>query len=91
LTRQPKDKRDGIKKIELNLPQYILSSTGYKEALNSRWVEVLMGLPVFWCAPLSLENSCHYVNRTDEFRLLGNGVVPQTAERAFLVLAEKVL
>ena len=29
-------------------------------------------------------------NRTDELRLLGNGVVPQTAERAFRVLAEEL-
>lgn len=29
-------------------------------------------------------------NRTDELRLLGNGVVPATAERAFLTLLEKL-
>lgn len=30
-------------------------------------------------------------NRTDELRLLGNGVVPATAERAFKVLMEELL
>ena len=29
-------------------------------------------------------------NRTDELRLLGNGVVPATAERAFRVLMEEI-
>ena len=29
-------------------------------------------------------------NRTDELRLLGNGVVPSTAERAFLILANQL-
>jgi hypothetical protein len=29
-------------------------------------------------------------NRTDELRLLGNGVVPATATRAFLTLLEKL-
>jgi len=29
-------------------------------------------------------------NRTDELRLIGNGVVPDTAERAFLTLAEEL-
>jgi hypothetical protein len=30
-------------------------------------------------------------NRTDELRLLGNGVVPATAERAFLTLMDQLL
>jgi hypothetical protein len=30
-------------------------------------------------------------NRTDELRLLGNGVVPATAERAFLILMDQLL
>jgi hypothetical protein len=30
-------------------------------------------------------------NRTDELRLLGNGVVPQTAERAWRVLVEELI
>ena len=35
-----------------------------------------------------LQVSCD--NRTDELRLLGNGVVPATAERAFRVLMEEL-
>ena len=35
-----------------------------------------------------LQVSCD--NRTDELRLLGNGVVPATAERAFLTLWEEL-
>jgi hypothetical protein len=30
-------------------------------------------------------------NRTDELRLLGNGVVPATAERAFRILMEELI
>jgi hypothetical protein len=30
-------------------------------------------------------------NRTDELRLLGNGVVPATATRAFLILMNQLL
>ena len=30
-------------------------------------------------------------NRTDELRLLGNGVVPATAEKAFRTLMQKLL
>jgi hypothetical protein len=29
-------------------------------------------------------------NRTDELRLLGNGVVPATAERAFVTLMQEL-
>lgn len=44
-------------------------------------------------APCGLDYAelCHTVdNRTDELRLLGNGVVPATAERAFRVLWEQL-
>jgi len=34
---------------------------------------------------------CTTDNRTDELRLLGNGVVPATATRAFLTLMEQLL
>jgi hypothetical protein len=30
-------------------------------------------------------------NRTDELRLLGNGVVPQTAAKAFMILSRKLM
>lgn len=36
-----------------------------------------------------LYTSCD--NRTDELRLLGNGVVPATAEKAFRTLMEEML
>jgi DNA (cytosine-5)-methyltransferase 1 len=40
---------------------------------------------------MDYEELCHSVdNRTDELRLLGNGVVPATAERAFRVLWSRV-
>ena len=59
--------------------------------LNSRWVEILQGLPVGWCMPSCNDlNSREYYeqsdSRIDELRLLGNGVVPATAEKAFRVL-----
>jgi hypothetical protein len=82
--------------------------------LNPRWVEAMMGTPIYWTVP-----SCSHLiaknvnaaenqsaqdamtttqtvrvqvqtvktdNRTDELRLLGNGVVPATAEKAFITL-----
>ena len=59
--------------------------------LNPRWVETLMGLPVGWCMPSceklndpEIYDKCD--NRTDELRLLGNGVVPATAQRAWETL-----
>jgi hypothetical protein len=65
--------------------------------LNSQWVTQLMGLPLgLGVAELSglsdqeLAEIRHWMvasdNRTDELRLLGNGVVPACAERAFRVL-----
>lgn len=61
--------------------------------LNPRWVETLMDLPVGWCMPscnelsdIGYTHDFYYRkndNRIDELRLLGNGVVPATAELAF--------
>jgi site-specific DNA-cytosine methylase len=42
-----------------------------------------------WMDHAELYTSCD--NRTDELRLLGNGVVPATVERAFRVLIEKIV
>jgi hypothetical protein len=42
-----------------------------------------------WVDYAELYTSCD--NRTDELRLLGNGVVPATAERAFSVLIEQIV
>ena len=43
----------------------------------------------YWVDNAELYVSCD--NRTDELRLLGNGVVPATAERAFRVLMSQLL
>lgn len=51
--------------------------------LNPRWVEQLMGLPVGWVKPCE-----EYSNRTDELRMLGNGVVPVQCTRAVFLLIE---
>ena len=53
--------------------------------LNPRWVEVLMGVPIGWVQPAP---DCG--NRTDELRLLGNGVVVATAEKAFKTLLKEM-
>lgn len=58
----------------------------------ARWVETLMGLPVGWTMPSAdLDNPPidQVDNRTDELRLCGNGVVPQSAEAAFILFIEQ--
>lgn len=82
LNKQRSDRRCGKPRLEDSLPQAVLLDTSYRGDLNPRWVETLMGLEVGWVAS---------GNKIDELRLLGNGVVPQTAERAFLMLASKML
>jgi hypothetical protein len=52
--------------------------------LNPRWVEQLMSVPVGWTQLAGEEH------RIDELRLLGNGVVLQTAEKAFRNLHYKL-
>ncbi len=56
---------------------------GPSNKLNPRWVETLMGLPIGW-------TSIGTDSRVDELRLLGNGVVPQTAEKAFRTLLKEL-
>lgn len=78
-------------------PQGMNGGTGHREMLkgvfkrgeklNPDWVEQLMGLPVGWT---QLSGAKPGDNRIDRLRLLGNGVVPQTAEKAFRVLLEKI-
>jgi hypothetical protein len=58
--------------------------------LNPRWVEALMGVPPGWCSPLPVTDTTT-TSRTDELRLLGNGVVPAQAERAILHLLDRLL
>jgi hypothetical protein len=53
--------------------------------LNPDWVCTLMGIPVGWVSVNDEGN-----NRIDELRLLGNGVVPQTAEKAFRTLIKEL-
>ena len=57
--------------------------------LNPRWVEALMGLPIGWVDPFK-SGPVSLTSRTDELRLLGNGVVPATAERAIRVLLPRL-
>lgn len=70
--------------------------------LNPRWVETLMGLPIGWtrpnCAtpshPLSDRDRAEDItvdNRTDELRMLGNGVLPDTVEKAARTLLARLL
>jgi hypothetical protein len=66
-------------------PQEYAKSKNKK--LNPDWVEQLMGLPVGWT---QLSGAKAGENRIDRLRLLGNGVVPQTVEKAFRVLYEKL-
>ena len=57
--------------------------------INPDWSEVLMGLEVGTTQltqDLGTDN-----NRIDRLRMCGNGVVPQTAERAFLVLLNRLM
>lgn len=56
--------------------------------LNPRWVEHLMGLPSGWVSPDPV-GPTESTSRADELRLLGNGVVPQTAEVAFVTLSKR--
>jgi site-specific DNA-cytosine methylase len=62
-----------------DLPNQVERPTNKR--LNPRWVAQLMGVPTDWVYPSEQER-----NRTDELRMLGNGVVPQTAAKAFTTL-----
>lgn len=76
-----------VKNVESEQPSVLL---------NPRWVESLMGLPIGWGLPsCSCLDARSYHTKTDnresELRLLGNGVVPATAELAWTVLFGRVL
>ncbi len=55
--------------------------------LNPDWVESLQGVPPGWT---QLSNALPGENRIDRLRLLGNGVVPATAEKAFITLINRI-
>ena len=55
--------------------------------LNAEWVEQLQGLPPDWT---KLSYADPEDNRVDRLRLLGNGVVPQTAAKAIITLMSRM-
>lgn len=55
--------------------------------LNPDWVESLQGVQHGWT---QLSNALPGENRIDRLRLLGNGVVPATAEKAFITLINRI-
>lgn len=57
--------------------------------LNSRWVECLMGVP-FGHVSIEPVTPTTCTNRTDELRLLGNGIVPATAMVAITTLSKRL-
>jgi len=75
-------------RIKTNRKTEYLSRTVNTESkkLNPDWVEQLMGLPVGWTQLSGVTDPNE--NRIDRLRLLGNGVVNQTAEKAFRTLLE---
>lgn len=58
-----------------------------KAKLNPAWVEQLMDLPKNWTQLSGVTDPQE--NRIDRLRLLGNGVVPATAEKAFRTLLRR--
>lgn len=62
---------------------------------KSTWSEIESSLgrdphgSSYWMVYAELYTTCD--NRTDELRLLGNGVVPATAERAFRILIDELI
>lgn len=57
--------------------------------MNPDWVEQIQGLSVGW-TQLEADKDDPTRNRTDRLRLLGNGVVRQTAEKAYITLTNKL-
>lgn len=73
---------------DLNLPAKATldQPKGY---LNPSWVEQLMGLPKGWTQLSSAEAESD--NRVPRLKLLGNGVVPQCASKAFAILFNQIM
>ena len=63
-------------------------SNQVKGKLNPSWVEQLMGLQIGWTKLSGVTDPNE--NRIDRLRLLGNGVVPVTAERALKTLLKRL-
>lgn len=80
-TSMAQDKQEDSGKHKLGEQEQ--NNSGKK--LNPRWVCQLMGVPTDWVYPSESER-----NRTDELRMLGNGVVPQTAAKAFTELLNAI-
>lgn len=76
----------GDKQPKIKLRDHVAHTVGMesKAKLNPAWVEQLMGVPAGW-TELKDGN-----NRVDRLRLLGNGVVPATAEKAFVTLMNRI-
>lgn len=53
------------------------------DKMSSRFVEWMMGLPSGWVCDMGL-------SRTQELKMLGNGVVPQQAAAAYGWLLEQI-
>lgn len=89
LLKEPKPRKDGTLRREDTLGRAVQYDDAYRGFLNPRWVEALMGVPQGWVDPFE-SGPLSLTNRTDELRLLGNGVVPATAERAIRVLLPRL-
>ncbi len=80
-TPKASDAKSPGKSRDVHLPH---QTGGPSNKLNPDWVEQLMGLPV------GASSFTDGSNRVDRLRLLGNGVVPQVAEKAYNVLSAKL-
>ena len=77
--------------LEQSADNRVILQEDFDYGLNTRWVEALMGLPIGWVDPLYKDDLSACTSHKDELRILGNGVVPQTAERAIKILLRRLL
>lgn len=80
-------------KLSRTTERSISQGDGQKTTDNQRQIESPLGRDIDECPDRMDDAELHVTcdNRTDELRLLGNGVVPATAERAFRVLVGQIL